>query len=151
MDEVCQPRVKKVIQNLEKEAKNKVIKNRPGGFKYYKTDFVNAEPTDRNKKNLVDKSTEMLCLKEDCFDEFKKSKDFRIFKNSQNKYLGIIYDDDGIELFKKEAKKMKKKFVVYVFSLDESAREEEFEDIADSVQLKPIPAVILNVYKRIFK
>jgi len=53
--------------------------------------------------------------------------------------------------FKKEIKKLKKKFVVYVFSLDESAREEEFEDVADLVELKPIPAVILNVYKRIFK
>ena len=52
---------------------------------------------------------------------------------------------------KKKIKKMKKKFITYVFSLDESAREEEFEDVADLVELKPIPAVILNVYKRIFK
>jgi len=38
-----------------------------------------------------------------------------------------------------------------VFSLDESAREEEFENLAELVELRPIPAVILNVYKRIFK
>ena len=93
----------------------------------------------------------MLCLKEDCFDEVKKGKDFKIFKNGQNKYLGIIYDDDGIGPFKKEVKRMKKKFVLYVFSLDESAREEEFEDMDSMVQLKSIPAVILNVYKRIFR
>lgn len=136
---ICYPRIKNVFKRIK------------GKLKYFKTDFVDAEPTDRNKKRLVDKSTEMLCLKEDCFDEVKKGKDFKIFKNSQNKYLGIIYDDEGIEVFKKEVKKMKKKFVVYVFSLDESAREEEFEDMADMVQLKPIPAVILNVYKRIFK
>ena len=48
-------------------------------------------------------------------------------------------------------KKLGKKIIVYVFSLDESAREEEFEDIKNLVELKPIPAVILNVYKRIFK
>ena len=65
--------------------------------------------------------------------------------------MGIIYDDDGIDMFKKELRKLKKKFVVYVFSLDESAREEEFEDVEKLVELKPIPAVILNVYKRIFK
>ena len=93
----------------------------------------------------------MLCLKEDCFDEVMKGNEFKIFTNNQNKNLGIIYDDDGIESFKKEVKKLKKKFIVYVFSLDESAREEEFEDMADLVELKPIPAVILNVYKRIFK
>ena len=149
--EVCYPRVKKVIQNLVKEANSKLVKNMPGNLKYFKTDFVDAEPTDRNKHKMVDKSTEMLCLKEDCFDEIMKWQSFRIFTNGQGRNLGIIYDDDGIVPFKKEAKKQKKIFVIYVFSLDESAREEEFEDVADSVELKPIPAVILNVYKRIFK
>ena len=72
-------------------------------------------------------------------------------RNNQGKHLGIIYDDSGIEPFKKAAQKIGKKFIVYVFSLDDSAREEEFEDIKDLVELKPIPAVILNVYKRIFK
>tara|TARA_Y100000310_G_scaffold334442_1_gene414219 strand:+ start:359 stop:2074 length:1716 start_codon:yes stop_codon:yes gene_type:complete len=151
MDEVCYPRVKKVIENLEKESKGKLISNRPSGLKYFKTDFVDAEPTDENKRKMVDKSTEMLCLKEDCFDEVKKGTDFKIFKNSQDKHLGIIFDDGGIEPFKKEVKKLNKQLVVYVFSLDESAREEEFEDMTEMVELRPIPAVILNVYKRIFK
>ena len=150
-EHICHPRVKKVIENLEKESKGKLISNRPSGLKYFKTDFVDAEPTDENKRKMVDKSTEMLCLKEDCFDEVKKDTDFKIFKNSQDKYLGIIFDDSGIEPFKKEVKKLNKQLVVYVFSLDESAREEEFEDMAEMVELRPIPAVILNVYKRIFK
>jgi len=149
--EVCYPRVKKVIQNLVKESNGKLVKNLPGNLRYFKTDFVDAEPTDRNKHKMVDKTTEMLCLKEECFDEVMKDHSFRIFTNGQGKNLGIIYDDDGIVPFKKEAKNQKKKFVVYVFSLDESAREEEFEDVADLVELKPIPAVILNVYNRIFK
>lgn len=149
--EVCYPRVKKVIENIEKESKGKLISNGVEGVKYFKTEFVDAEPTDRNKRKMVDKSTEMLCLKEDCFEEVKAGKEYKIFKNPQDKYLGIIYDDDGIEPFKKEVKKLKTQFSVYVFSLDESAREEEFEDVAESVELKPIPAVILNVYKRIFK
>lgn len=138
--EVCYPKIKKVS-----------ILYKDGNLKYFKTAFVDAQPTDRNKRRLVEKSTEMLCLKEDCFDEVMKGHEFKIFKNSQGKNLGIIYDDDGIEPFKKKAKKLKKKFVVYVFSLDESAREEEFEDVAGLVELKPIPAVILNVYKKIFK
>ena len=149
--DICYPRIQKVIQNLEKEAKGKLVSNRPSGLKYFKTDFVDAEPTDKNKRMLVDKSTEMLCLKEDCFDEVKKGNEYKIFKNSKDKYLSIIYDDEGIEAFKQEAKKLNKKIVVFVFSLDESAREEEFEDVEDLVELKPIPAVILNVYKRIFK
>ncbi len=149
--EVCYPRIKKVIQSLEKEANGKLVKNMPGNLKYFKTEFVDAEPTDENKHKMVDKSTEMLCLREDCFDEMLQGQNFRIFANNQGKNLGIIYNDGGIAPFKKEVKKQKKKFVVYVFSLDESAREDEFEDIDEWVELKPIPAVILNVYRRIFK
>ena len=150
-EDICYPRVQKVIKEYEKESKETLVIRTHAGLKYFKTDFVDAEPTDKNKRKMVAKSTEMLCLKEECFEEVKKGTDFKIFRNSQDKHLGIIYDDDGIEPFKKEVKKLNKKLVVYVFSLDESAREEEFEDMNGNVELKPIPAVILNVYKRIFK
>jgi len=147
---ICYPRLKKNIVGFAK-SNGKKVSGLGGNLKYFKTDFVDGATTDKNKKKLVDKSTEMLCLKEDCFEKVKAGKNFNIFKNPKEKYLGIIYDDDGIESFKKEAKKLNKNFVVYVFSLDDSAREEEFEDMEDLVELKPIPAVILNVYKRIFK
>lgn len=149
-EKVCYPRIKKIISGY-KDSDGNSFKGLGGNLKYFKTDFVDAESTDKNKKALVDKSTEMLCLKEDCFEGVKKGKNFNIFKDNKNKYLGIIYDDAGIAPFKNEAKKLNKKFVVYVFSLDDSAREEEFEDIKDLVGLRPIPAVILNIYKRIFK
>jgi len=147
--EVCYPRIRKVISGYSLDKKK--IPGIKANVKYYQTGFVEAALTDRNKKSLVDKSTGMLCLKENCFDEVKAGNDFKVFTNKQDKYLGIIYDDDGIEPFKKELKRIGKKFVVYMFSLDESAREEEFEDVASLVELKPIPAVILNVYRKIFK
>ena len=146
--EVCYPRIKKVVSG-HKDYPD--ITGIPANLKYFTTDFVGAAPTDRNKRRLVDKSTEMLCLKEDCFDKVKRTEDYGIFKNGEGKYLGIVYDDEGIESLKKEAKRLNRKMVVYVFSLDESAREEEFEDVESLVDLKPIPAVILNVYKRIFR
>ena len=148
--EVCYPRIKRAVLGYT-DSEKATVRGLGGNLRYFLTDFVDAEPTDRNKKKLVDKSTEMLCLKEDCFDEIMKGQNFRIFNNSQGKKLCIIYDDDGIELFKKEVRSLKEKFVVYVFSLDQSAREEDFEDVANWVELKPIPAVILNVYRRIFK
>jgi adenine-specific DNA-methyltransferase len=148
--EVCYQRLRKVISGYQ-NPNNESIQGIQGNLMYFKTDFVDAEPTDLNKKRLVDKSTDMLCLKEDCFNEVKNEEHFKIFANEEGKSLGIIYDDKGIEPFKQEVRNSKRKFTVYVFSLDESAREEEFEDIQDFVSLKPIPAVILNVYKRIFK
>ncbi|KKQ00895.1 MAG: hypothetical protein UW15_C0018G0004 [Parcubacteria group bacterium GW2011_GWC1_44_10] len=148
--DICYPRIEKVI-NGYKSSKNEKVIGISSNLKYFKTDFIKGEATDKNKKMLVDKSAEMLCLKEDCFELVKKDKYFKIFKNYQNKYLGIVYDDDAIAGFKKEAKRLNKKIIVYIFSLDESAREEEFEDIKSLVQLKPIPTAILSVYKRIFK
>ena len=148
--EVCYPRIRKVIKGY-KNAKGEKINGLEGNLKYFKTDFVDAVSTDLNKKKLVDKSTEMLCLKEDCFDDVKIGMHHRIFKNYHGDYLGIIYDDKGIKKFKEEIKSLNKKITVYVFSLDDSAREEDFEDIKDMVDLKSIPEIILNVYRRIFR
>ena len=147
-EDICYPRIKAVIYGNEEY---KDITGYKTNLKYFKTDFVDAKPTDENKKKLVDKSTEMLCLKEDCFDEIKETHNFKMFKNNHGKQLGIIYEDDGIEPLKKEIRILNKKFIVYIFSLDDSAREEDFEDIKNLVELKPIPSAILNIYRRIFK
>jgi adenine-specific DNA-methyltransferase len=147
---ICYPRLKRNIKGFKKP-NGKIVEGLGGNLKYYKTDFINGKITDQNKKKLVDKSTEMLCLKEDCFEGVRSGRDFKVFTNGQKKYLGIVYGDEGIEGLKKEIKKIDKQLVIYVFSLDESAREEEFEDISALVELKPIPDAILNVYKGIFK
>jgi len=149
---VCYPRIKNVINGWFNDKNPKPHqKQLKANLNYFKADFVDGEPTDKNKKKLVEQCTEMLCLREDCFDEIKQTKTYSIFKNHEEEYLGIIYDDDGIEPLKKQIKSTGKKFNVYVFSLDGSAREEEFEDVIETVDLKPIPEVILNVYRRIFR
>lgn len=151
--EVCYPRIKKAI--LGYKTSREIKEGLGGNLLYFSTEFVDAEPTDINKKRLVDHSSEMLCLKEGCFKLDIINDDFRIFHNNDSKYLGIIYDDIGIEPLKNQIKTrnlgIEKKMIVYVFSLDQSAREEEFEEVINRVELKPIPEVILNVYRRIFK
>lgn len=147
-EEVTYPRIRNVINGV-KDLPD--LTGLGSNLRYYKTAFVPAKQTDANKLHLVNKSTEMLCLKESCFDLVKSAEHYKIFSNGKSKFLGIIYDDEGIEEFKHEVKKMHKHVNTYVFSLDDSAREEEFGDILDLVDLKPIPEVILNVYRRIFK
>lgn len=134
--------------------KNKKMPGLGGNLKYYQTDFVDSKPTDSNKKKLSDLSTEMLCLKEDCFDNVKNSKTFSIFKNYDGKYLGIVFDDKGIIPLIQEIQKSKSsKWHVYIFSLDSNAGEEDFEEagILHKVKLKPIPIGILNTYEKIWK
>lgn len=149
--DICYPRIQNVIKGYVGIVDKEKHIGLGGNLKYFKTNFVDAELTDKNKRKLVDKSTEMLCLKEDCFNNVSKGNSFKIFKNNKDRYLGIVYEDAGIEPFKQEVRKLKKKLSVYVFSLDESTKSEEFEEVENLVDLKPIPAVILNVYRRIFK
>jgi len=121
-----------------------------GNLKYYKTSFVPADPTDRNRIRLTKKATEMFCIKEDTYDEVTSNKKFKIFRN-KNRYTGIIYDYLAIDDFKKEIVNIEGKFRVYIFSLSDDTFEEEFEGIKNKVKLSPIPEVILRVYRRIFK
>lgn len=147
--DVCYPRLKKIIKGY-KNSKNEKIEGLTGNLKYFKTDFIDYTATDANKKKLVDNATELLCIKEDCFDELRTSEYYDIFKNKE-KYMAVIYGDEGIEPFKKIIKKLKICIRVYVFSLDDYNKEEEFEDVIDQVHLKPIPIDILNTYRRIFQ
>ncbi len=149
-DDVCFPRIKKVIRGYVGLSDKKRYDGFGGNLKYYRTDFVDADPTDKNKKKLTEKATEMLCLKEGTFEKITSKKAFKIYKNT-NHYTGIIFDQTAIPDFKEAIAKLKGKFSVYVFSLGDDSFEEEFDDVKQKVKLSPIPEVILRVYRRIFK
>jgi len=121
-----------------------------GTLRYYRTAFVPGEQTDKNKIKLTRKATEMLCIKEDTFDELFGDERFAIFQNG-SRYTGIIYDHLHIDDFKTYIAAIEGKFSVYVFSLGDDTFDEEFLDIASKVKLSPIPEAILRVYRRIFK
>lgn len=146
-EDVCYPRIKKVIKGHKNYPD---ITGISANLKYFRTDFVDAEPTDKNKKKLTKQATEMLCLREGTFEKVVSKKDFKIFKNAAH-YTGIIFDQMAIPEFKEAIKSIKGRFSVYVFSLGDDSFEEEFDDVKQKVKLSPIPEVILRVYRRIFK
>lgn len=148
--DICYPRIKRVIEGY-KNIKGEKVEGIESNLKYYVTDFVDATETDINKKKLVDRSTEILCLKENCFILKFEGEYSKIYTNQQDKALCIIYDDDGIEEAKTRLQELGLKTVVYIFSLDDSNKAEEFSNLKDLVEIKPIPATILNVYRRIFR
>jgi len=121
-----------------------------GNLKYFKTDFVPAQPTDRNKEKLTKQSVEMLCLKENTFEPVSDTDNIIIFKNNE-KYTGILFDEQKIPEFKEKIKDFKKPVSVYIFSLGDDDFAEEFEELPHKVKVCSIPAAILRVYKRIFK
>jgi adenine-specific DNA-methyltransferase len=148
-EDICYPRLKKVIEGY-KNLKGEWVEGLGGNLKYFKTDFVDAEPTDKNKRKLTDQVTEMICIKEGTFEPVLDRTHFKIFKNN-NHYAGIILDQLVIPEFKKVIKDINGKFSIYVFSLSDETFDEEFSDVKQKIKLSPIPEAILMVYRRIIR
>jgi len=144
---VCFPRIKKVIEGHDDYPD---ITKIPGNLKYYKTNFVPSEPTDRNKEILTNEAVEMLCLRENTFEFVSETDTFKIFKNKEH-YTGIIFDQLSIPKFKKAVRNFDKRVSVYVFSLGDDDFSDEFTDMKKAIKVCPIPEAILRVYRRIFK
>ena len=121
-----------------------------GNLKYFKTTFVPAKSTDRNKEKLTKQSVEMLCLKENTFESVFDSDNIKIFKNNDH-YTGILFDEQNIAEFKEQIKDFDLPVSVYVFSLGDDDFAEEFLALKDKVKVCSIPSAILRVYKRIFR
>ena len=147
--EICYPRVKKIITGY-KNQKNEKIDGLGGNLKYYKTDFVEAEPTDKNKRKLVKESTDMLCILENAFELIKETPEYKIFKNT-DKYVGVIFYEEAIDDYKKVIKNIDGHFNTYVFSMGDDPHAKKFADMKKKVTLCAIPEVILKVYREIFK
>jgi len=147
--DICLPRIKKAI-NGYKNQKGEKVEGLGGNLKYYKTDFVEAEPTDKNKRKLVKESTDMLCILENAFELVSETPEFKIFKNT-DKYVGVIFYEEAIEDYKKAIKKIDGHFNTYVFSMGDDPHAKKFADVKSKVTLCAIPEVILKVYREIFK
>jgi adenine-specific DNA-methyltransferase len=148
-EEVTYPRIKKVIEGYSG------LEGISANLKYFKTDYVPFVLTDNDKRTLVSKSTELLCIAENTFDVVRKSKkslDFAIFNNDKQ-HTAIIYDEDSIENCCIELNKInpKHKVVIYVFSYDHTYDEVDFESLNIKFDVKPIPEAIINVYRKISK
>lgn len=147
--DICYPRIKNVMTGYSVGGKK--VAGLGDNLRYYTGEMVGNVKTDNDKRVFTSRCAEMLCLAEATFDEMINKKGaFAIYEN-QSQMTGIIYDEDAIADFKKEAKKFKKPFVVYVFSYDHTYNEEDFEDLENLRTVKPIPEVILNVYRKIYK
>ncbi|MGI9338749.1 MAG: site-specific DNA-methyltransferase [Gammaproteobacteria bacterium] len=145
--EVCQPRIKAITQKHEAYPD---ITGIPLNLRYFKTAFVPALPTDKNKARLTRKATEMLCMREGTYEKERDNSDYKIFRNEKRR-TGIIYNYAAIGKFKKAAAKLGGKFSVYVFSFGDEDFSESFADMRGVVKSRPIPEAILRVYRRIFK
>jgi adenine-specific DNA-methyltransferase len=149
-EEVTYERNKRVIQGYT-NAKGLAVEGLShNNLRYYKSEFVSREPSLKNKRQLTQLATELLCIKEDCYTEQKINiKQARLFANNKVTLL-ILFDDhiipQAVEFIKTlEAPEIK----VYVFSMGSDPYTEDFAEVLDKVTLCALPDAIYKAYQNV--
>ena len=163
-ENVTYERNRRVIQGYTTPKGEKVPGLTRNNLRYYKTKFVPRDKSPKNLRNLMALSTDMLCIHNDTYIEKSfagkniNNKIARYFEsNDGTKRMLVIYRAEAIqalvELMKQEFKngesKENGKLMVYVFSPNGYAYDDEFEDVADCVSLCAMPDAVLNAYRRV--
>ncbi|MFW5757729.1 MAG: site-specific DNA-methyltransferase [Bacteroidota bacterium] len=161
-EEVTYERNKRVIEGYT-NSKGEFVKGlKNNNLRYYKSEFVGRERTVNNKIKITRLATELLCIKEDIYDEVSQlgsfainAKEVRAFAKD-NLYLLVIYTETIIEEMASLIEKIveqtegeKPHFKIYVFSNGQYPYNEEFEDVAAYVTLCALPDAIYKAYQHI--
>lgn len=148
-ENITYPRIKNVINGYTN------YNGIPANVKYFTQTFVNQVTSDKDKRELVNRSTELLCMAENTFEVISKrtnKNDFAIFGNNV-KITAIIYDESQIDECINKLNQLNNGLpaIIYVFSYDHTYFVEDFENLKIKFTVKPIPEAILNVYRKINK
>nr|WP_300814899.1 site-specific DNA-methyltransferase [uncultured Bacteroides sp.] len=156
-EEVTYERNKRVIQGYTTPKGEEVPGLTGNTLRYYKTDFISRDRTPRNMRALVAASTDLLCIKNDIYKEAKLAgrdinpKIARYFAEGDRSML-VIYDERAISAIVEILETVepgKEKIMVYVFSAGSYAYDDEFEEVADKVQLCALPDAIYQAYQKV--
>ena len=163
-ENVTYERNRRVIQGYTTPKGEKVPGLTRNNLRYYKTKFVPRDKSPKNLRNLMALSTDMLCIHNDTYIEKPfagkniNNKIARYFEsNDGTKRMLVIYRAEAIQAlvelmkqkFKNGESKENGKLMVYVFSPNGYAYDDEFEDVADCVSLCAMPDAVLNAYRRV--
>lgn len=158
-ENVTYERNKRVINGYTKPNGEAVEGLHANSLRYYRTAFVGRSRSPQNLRKLVRLATDMLCIKEDLYDEKAAfagqevvKQAFRYFEKGDKRML-VIYREEAVPLLVPLIAKFNlpkgERIHVYVFSPSEDPWAGEFEDVQDKVELCALPMAILNAYKRV--
>jgi len=157
-DEVTYKRNKKVIQGYSNTKGDNIKGLNNNNLRYYQTDFVERKTSLTNKRKLTQLSTELLCIKENCYTEITSKLEnaswHKFFTNGIGNFVYVIYDDmyieDGVaHLTNFFTQNPGAHIKVYVFANGPYPYTEEFEAIAENIELVALPDAIYKAYQNI--
>lgn len=157
-EEVTYERNKRVINGYTTPKGVVVPGLKSNTLRYYKTDFVSRERTQKNMRALVAAATDLLCIKENLYEEQKTFGRFKLkpqlarYFNDGKKHMLIIYREELIDVIAEEIKTLdfgKMRLKIYVFSPGRYAFTDNFHEVEDKLELIALPAAIYDAYQKV--
>lgn len=157
-EEVTYERNKRVINGYTTPKGEQVEGLKNNSLRYYKTELLPREKSPRNMRALMAAATELLCIKEDLYEESKRfgryrtnPKTIRYFEKGDKRML-IIFCEELADQIAEEIKTLDfggDKLKIYIFSPDRYAFDDNFYEVQDKVTLVALPAAIYDAYRRV--
>ena len=157
-EEVTYERNKRVINGYTTPKGVEVAGLKANTLRYYKTDYISRDRTQKNMRDLVAAATDLLCIKEDLYEEQKTFGRFKLkphltrYFNDGKKHMLIIYREELIDEIASEIAKLdfgKMRLKIYVFSPGRYPFTDNFREVEDKVELVALPAAIYDAYQKV--
>ena len=155
-EEVTYVRNQRVIQGYTTPKGEAIEGLHSNNLRYYRTSFVPRARTVANMRALTNAATDLLCIRNNVYKEIGgfggkriPSKIARYFNDGKTKML-VIYAEAYVSTFVNLLLDMEVdgKILVYVFSNSNYAYDDNFEEVADKVELCALPDAIYKAYKK---
>ena len=165
-EQVTYERNKRVIQGYTTPKGQAVEGLHNNNLRYYRTEFIPRERTQRNMRALVNAATDLLCVKEDLYQELPidslqlsvklTPKHVRLFCDG-TKSMMVIYDERAIPYIvnwlnsdaNSKLSTLNSKLKIYVFAPGPYAWDDDFAPVIDRVELCALPEAIYQAYKNV--
>ncbi|MBQ6210928.1 MAG: site-specific DNA-methyltransferase [Prevotella sp.] len=157
-EEVTYERNKRVINGYTTPKGVKVEGLKANTLRYYKTDYISRDRTQKNMRGLVAAATDLLCIKEDLYEEKKTFGRFKLkpqlarYFNNGKRHMLIVCREELIDEIAEEIKNLDfagKRLKIYVFSPGRYAFTDNFREVEDKVELVALPAAIYDAYQKV--
>ncbi len=158
-EEITYKRISNVLNGYSDSRNSNFVEPiKENNLRYFKSLYVNREPSLANKRQLTQLATELLCIKEDCYQEVKHKMAFtkreaQIFTNGKGKYLVAVYHSRNQIAVQEQliewistVEDATEKIRLYAFSPEKETLVEEFIEVEDKIEAVPLPEAIYNAY-----
>ena len=154
-ENITYERNRRVIQGYTNSKGEQVEGLSNNNLRYYQTNYVPRERTQRNMRALVNAATDLLCIQNNLYEEQDFLIDGKKVSKSIARYFGemlVVYREEYAEEITRAIVGMEikgKKLKVYIFSPGRYAFDDTFIDVQDKVELVALPAAIYDAYKHV--